>query len=295
MVATMSAIARVAERAADAIEQATFLDRLSDLGQRLTALLPPGRTKDLLSGTPIGHPAHPALVALPLGALSIAGLLDAVGAEAASSRRLKLLGLCAAVPAAAAGLSDWNDTQGPERRVGTTHALSNLSAIGMFAASCVVERPAARATLSLTGLGILGFGGWLGGHLAFALGVGVDTTAFQKPPTTWTDACALDQLEDGVPIAVTVEDAQVMIVRQGTSLHAIWNRCTHRGGPLHEGVLVDGCIECPWHQSRFDITDGSVARGPATRPQGVFEVRQVAGRVEVRREETRTMRLNPTR
>ncbi|MFE7416210.1 Rieske (2Fe-2S) protein [Rhodococcus sp. NPDC057529] len=72
------------------------------------------------------------------------------------------------------------------------------------------------------------------------------------------------------------------------------HRCTHLGAPPHDGSLDDGCIECPWHGSRFDVADGRVARGPATRPQQVYEARVRDGRIQVRQpDEQRTLRTNP--
>jgi nitrite reductase/ring-hydroxylating ferredoxin subunit len=75
----------------------------------------------------------------------------------------------------------------------------------------------------------------------------------------------------------------VLVVREGDRLLALADRCTHRGGPLHEGKVVVGCIECPWHQSRFRLSDGEVEQGPATQAQPVFEARVVDGNLEVRR------------
>jgi nitrite reductase/ring-hydroxylating ferredoxin subunit len=70
------------------------------------------------------------------------------------------------------------------------------------------------------------------------------------------------------------------------------DRCTNRGGPLHEGTVHDGCITCPWHESTFDGR-GRVVSGPATRPQPTLAVRIENGRIQVRRDEQRTLRLNP--
>ena len=69
-------------------------------------------------------------------------------------------------------------------------------------------------------------------------------------------------------------------------------RCTHRGGPLGDGELVDGCIVCPWHGSRFG-PDGTVRSGPATRPQPAFDVQVKGERIQVRRTEERSLRTNP--
>src|SRR5258708_8354336 len=55
--------------------------------------------------------------------------------------------------------------------------------------------------------------------------------------------------------------------------YAIRNTCTHLGGPLAQGKLEDGVVECPWHGSRFDLATGEVKRGPAKTPETVYEVK----------------------
>jgi nitrite reductase/ring-hydroxylating ferredoxin subunit/uncharacterized membrane protein len=291
----MLAVTRVLERLTSGVERAKALDRPADVAQGLTSRLGPGPVKDALSGTWIGHPLHPVLVTVPIGAFSGAVVLDLFRTEQSAARRLIAFGILSAVPTAAAGLSDWNDTQGAERRLGLAHAGFNVVALGLMTGSWLARRSGGRGQLlALSGLGVIGVSGWLGGHLSYALGVGVDTTAFLEPPTEWTDACAESELSDGAPLAVTVVDTPVLLVRDSGQLRAIGDRCTHRGGPLHEGKLSDGCVECPWHGSIFDLADGSVRRGPASRPAPVFEARVVDGRVQVRRDEESALRLNPT-
>jgi len=291
----MSNISALLERLADAVEHAEVLDRPAEIGQQLTGRLAAGPTKDVLSGTTLGHPLHPALVAVPIGAFAGAAVLDLTRGDATAARRLIGFGLLSAVPTAAAGVSDWGDTRGSERRVGVAHALLNVVGLGLYGASWLARRDdGGGKALSMAGLGLLGVSGWLGGHLAYAQGVGVDTTAFQRPPVNWTDACAEDELVEGVPQAVTVEDTPVLLLSRHGRLTAIGNRCTHRGAPLHEGTVVGDCVECPWHGSLFDLATGAVERGPATRPQPQLQTRIEGGRVQVRREEIRGLRLNPT-
>lgn len=56
-----------------------------------------------------------------------------------------------------------------------------------------------------------------------------------------------------------------------------------RLGPLSDGTIADGCVECPWHGSVFRLSDGWNVRGPATAPQPSFETRMSDdGTVEVR-------------
>lgn len=296
--ATSAVVSRLLDRLTDAVERAEALDPVADAIHRVASRVPAGAVKDALSGVAVAHPLHPALVAVPIGALTGAVALDVAGEDSAA-RRLVGLGLLSSMPAALAGLVDWSDTSGGERRVGVVHLGLNAAGLGLIAASWLARRPGAQGGrlrtgrwLTLGGLGVLGASGWLGGHLSYAIGVGVDTTAFQRPPTTWTDAVADHDLVEGAPLVVTVADLPVLLVRSEGRVHALGNRCTHRGGPLNEGALGDGCVECPWHGSRFDLTDGSVVRGPATRPAPLLETRIRDGRVQVRRSEPRALRRN---
>lgn len=271
------------------VERAEFLDapagKLADL---VGTWLKPGLVKDLLSGTGTGHPAHPILILLPLGSWASAFFLDIAGGNDAGSataaRRLIVLGNLTALPTALTGLSDWADTQGAERRVGLVHAALNVTALGLFTTSAVARRANTRGAGFVTaalGMGLVSASGWLGGHLAYARGVGTDTTAFEVAPSDWTDVGAVDDVSDK-PMRVDAGGVPVLLVRHAGELRAMSDRCTHRGGPLHEGTIEDGCVECPWHGSRFRLTDGQIARGPATRPQRAFEVRTLDGRVQVR-------------
>lgn len=290
----MPVIPRILERTLTALEGARLLDGLSATIDTVATWVPPGSLKDLLSGTPIGHAIHPSLVTVPIGSFTSALVLDLTDDAPHAARRLVGLGLLASVPTALAGLSDWSDTRGAERRIGVVHLGLNAVGLSLLAGSWVVRRRGDGTALALAGMGLVGVAGWLGGHLSYAMGVGVDTTAFLRPPTDWSDACALDDVVDATPRVVTVESMPILLVRRGDRVLAIGDRCTHRGGPLHEGTVDGDCVECPWHSSRFDLHDGTVRRGPATRPAPVFETRVVDGRVQVRRTEERTLRLNPT-
>lgn len=278
------------ESVIDRIERAAVLDGPADKAAGLvTKVLKPGPVKNLLSGTGSGHAAHPIIVLLPLGSWASALYLDALdglgkGSDGKAARRLLALGNLSAVPTVLTGLSDWADTQGAERRVGLVHASLNLTGIAFFVGSSIARAAGARklGTLSgLLGMGAVSAGGWLGGHLAYARGVGTDTTAFEVPPEGWTDVAAVDDVTNR-PLAVDVGGVAVLLVRDGQVIRALSDRCTHRGGPLHEGVVEDGCVVCPWHESSFRLSDGQVARGPATRPQRTFDVETVDGRVRVR-------------
>jgi len=287
---------RVSERMLDRLEREQRLDplagRTADVWSRM---LRSQRLRDVLSGRWLGHPLHPAAMLVPAGTLLSATMLDATGDPALrpAARRLIGIGLLSAVPTAAAGWSDWLDTQGAERRVGLVHATCNIVGIVSYAASWRQRRQGGNGIAAgLAGAAALGAGGWLGGHLAYALGVGVDTTAFQRGPAEWTDVAAASDVSAALR-QFDVQGVPVLLTRVNGQIVAIGDRCTHRGGPLAEGRRDGDCVVCPWHGSRFDLSTGEVLHGPATRPEPVYEVREIAGRVELRRAEVRALRANP--
>jgi nitrite reductase/ring-hydroxylating ferredoxin subunit len=262
------------------------MDSLDDRADRLSGIVNGvvGPAKSLLSGTWLGHPLHPLLTDVPIGCWTGAVLLDLAGGDdvAAAVDPLVGLGVLAALPTAVSGLSDWADTCGGERRIGLVHAAANGAALGLFTLSLVSSRGGARA-LRLLGLAAVGAGGYLGGHLSYARGLGVDHQAFIAKPGDWTGAIAAAALDEGVPVPARVGEAPVLLYRRGTQIYAVSDVCPHAGGPLHEGVVdADLCVTCPWHGSRFQLSDGRVVRGPATAPATVYEARVQRGRVQVR-------------
>ena len=260
------------------------------LGRAVRNAVPPGPLRDGLSGRALGHALHPLMTDLPIGTWTSANLLDAIGGRDAdrAARRLIAVGIAAALPAAATGLLDWADTEPVDdevRRVGVVHAASNVAALSLYSASLVARRrgaPRRGRLLGLAGAGALAFGGHLGGHLSFAKGVGVDATALGPALEDWTDAGPADDLPDGAAVSRRVAGVDVLLVREQAQIFALADRCAHRGGPLHDGTVDDGCVTCPLHGSRFRLADGSVERGPSPYPQPTFEVREAGGRLELR-------------
>jgi nitrite reductase/ring-hydroxylating ferredoxin subunit/uncharacterized membrane protein len=286
-----------AERLAGALETSPALGQAGGaLRRRLDPAARPGRLRDALSGRGLGHPLHPLLVAGPLGAWGSALLCDLTG-ESDAARRLTGAGVVAAVPTMLSGASDWLDTAGAEQRVGVAHLAGNLVATSLYAASWVARRrgrPGLGRGLAGAGAVAASGAGWLGGHLSYGLGVGVDTNAFDGGPGDWTPVEGALPEGDGMQ-RVQVGGLPLAAVRQGGAVSALADRCSHRGGPLSDGELDGGCVTCPWHGSRFDARTGAVRRGPATVPQPVYEVRLAAGGAEARRDEQRALRTNTAR
>jgi len=277
-----------ADRSLERLGDDTRLDAASRIVGRAARLLPAGgAVKDLLSGTWLGHALHPMLTDLPIGFWTSAMAFDFCGHKYDDAARLMVgLGIVSAIPTAVAGASDWNDTVGSPRRVGAVHALANSSAVVLYAGSWAARRRPGRRVAGI-GLGLAGatmatLGGLLGGHLMGALGVGVDTTAFEDEPTDWTPCCDLGGLSER-PIRVEVmPGTAVLVTRRGARVTAVNATCPHRGAPLDEGEVDGDVVTCPWHGSRFSLDDGSLLGGPSPMPLRRYEVRVQDDVVEVR-------------
>jgi nitrite reductase/ring-hydroxylating ferredoxin subunit len=188
--------------------------------------------------------------------------------------------------AAITGASDWSDTTGAPRRIGLIHGSANLVAAAAYAASLVLRRKGRRRrsiALSFFAFGWLGLAAYLGGELSSGMHLGVRHVAEPSPPPDgFTDVAADAEVEEGRPRSVEVASTKIVLVRQSGTVYALANACTHRGAPLSDGSMEDGCIRCPWHGSRFELSDGTVREGPATYAQASYDVRIAGGRIAVR-------------
>ena len=261
------------------------------IGKAVRDAIPKGPVKDAVSGTWLGHALHPLLTDMVIGPWTSALILDAVGGEdsAKAADLLVGVGIAASLPTALTGANDWADTEPADdsiRRVGWVHGMLNTAALGLFSASLVARRGGNRGRgklLAAAGGAVLGASGHLGGHLSYSQGVGVEQTAFDPGPEDWTPTIPAADLGEGQSACARADGTPILLVRSGGTVHALHDRCTHRGGSLAEGEIEDGCVKCPLHGSLFRLTDGAVERGPAAGPQPAFDVREQDGRLEVRR------------
>ena len=246
-------------------------------------------TKNVLNGVWLGHPLHPALTDVPIGAWTTSLIFDLLGLDRSADATLTL-GVVASIPTALAGAADWVDAGDEPRRVGFLHALLNVGALCLYLASMRARAAGSRALgvgLSATGFGIAALSAWLGGELVYRLGTSVNRNAWREPVQDFQVAADAASLQEGRltagKISVNGQDVPLVLLKRGTEILALGGTCSHWGGPLGEGKLVDDdCVQCPWHGSHFDMRDGSVHKGPATAPAPVFETRVRDGRVEVR-------------
>ncbi len=275
------------------VEGNSALDAVADrLAGPVATRRRPSGAKGLLTGTWLGHAFHPVLTDFADGSWMACSFLDLFGPRGAApaAQRLVGFGLVAAVPTALTGLAEWSDTEGNERRVGLLHLGTSTAAFALYGCSYLARRRHKHSAGVL--LGVLGgvvaiLDGYVGGHLTLALGVGVGHTAFWSGPAEWTEAVAVDALPEDTPTRAYVAGSGVVLVRRGDDVFAMVNRCTYRGGELHEGQLHGDAIVCPRHGCSFRLRDGAVLAGPASLPQTVLGVRVEQGRVKVKAQETR--------
>lgn len=276
--------------AAEKVGRIEELDRLAGPAAKVVKqAVGKGALKDLLSGSWLGHPLHPLLTDVTIGALTSATMLDVLAPERGEGAADVLVGIgvVSALPTVAAGAADWSDSYGEEMRTGVVHALSNAVGVGLYALSLRARRRGDRGTaraLGILGMTSMSIGGYLGGYLSHSRGVGVNHAFLEHPPQDWTAVLDDAALPEGTPTKVEAGGTSVLLHRRDGRVYAIANTCTHAGGPLDEGSIdEESCtVTCPWHQSVFRLEDGSVVHGPAAVPQTAFDVRVEGGRIEIR-------------
>lgn len=161
--------------ATEHIEKWEPLDQLDEVMSKAGA----AASRPGLRGDWLGHALHPMLTDLPLGMWMSAAVLDLIGGKSSrrAAQRLVGGGVLAAVPTAAAGLSEWESLpHRASRRVATVHAVGNTLVLGLYLRSWLARRSGRQATGVVWGLagGVLAIvTGYLGGHLSFTLGVGM--------------------------------------------------------------------------------------------------------------------------
>jgi nitrite reductase/ring-hydroxylating ferredoxin subunit len=206
-----------------------------------------------------------------------------------------------AVLAAVPGLIDYVFAVPPRSSAkdrATKHLLTNMTALALFTAARAGgngrRRPSAWSIAAeVTGAGLLAVGGWLGGTLVFRNQIAVDHRyadagkwqPLALPPAETgaeIDLGADDQLGVDQMKLLRLGDRRLVLARTETGYVAFDDRCTHKGGPLSDGTLACGIVQCPWHGSQFDVHTGAVRHGPAQEHVGVHEITAHEGRLRLR-------------
>ncbi len=261
---------------------------LGDLAHRFLFWLFQGvpAVRDLLVGRWLGHPLHAVLTDAPIGILFLVIVFDVIDDPGAAAITL-VLGILAMVAAALAGFADYADTDGKARERATLHATLMVTTLALYLVSLAFRLgsgPAA-STLgvwtSILAFLVLSSAAYVGGDVVYVLGNMVNRHAFRGAGTKWI-ALEPAELEEGqIPVGRLVKaklgSNELVLVRQGEQILALHNTCAHAGGPLHEGKLLGDVVECPWHYSRYRLSDGLVVQGPSVYDQPAYEVRERDG------------------
>lgn len=253
---------------------------------------PAYKIKDILNGVWLGHPIHPALVTFPIGAwsaslvLDLAWLSDEDEGVAKSADLLMWLGLGSAVGAAATGITNWLDIDGPPQRAGMLHGLLNGGVTLLNLTSGVLRITGQRRTaisLAATAFALTIYSAYLGGELAYSSAINVNRVAVEGGSDDFVAVIAEEDLVPGKLTRVDAAGIPAVLFKDKHGICAIAATCSHLGGPLDEGRYEDGVVYCPWHNSGFSMCDGNVMNSPAVYAQPTFAVRTRDGQVEVRR------------
>jgi nitrite reductase/ring-hydroxylating ferredoxin subunit/uncharacterized membrane protein len=291
------------ERIERGINSIGFLNALAkwlrDLLDQIFLNGPLNPLKNFLNGRWLEHPLHSVLTDVPIGAWLIAVIFDLValifrvpnlGVASAMAIGVGVLGAIATI---ATGLMDWQDVNPRELTVGLTHGLTNILGTVLFTISFFWRMAdnwqidGGKALLSIIAYGVLTLGAYLGGMLVFRMGAMVNRNAFESGPKDFVSVLPMQNLEENKPIRVDAKGHPVLLVRRGEEVYSVGAVCSHYGGPLEQGKLVDGRIECPWHYSQFTLEEGKVVGGPATSPLPEYENRISNGQIQVRMKQTK--------
>ncbi len=94
--------------------------------------------------------------------------------------------------------------------------------------------------------------------------------------TDFVRVASVGDVPQGEMLIVQMNGDDVVLANVDGEIYAFGGECTHRGGPLGDGVLEGAEVECPWHQGRFDVKTGEVVGEPPDSPIPSYQV-QVEG------------------
>jgi nitrite reductase/ring-hydroxylating ferredoxin subunit len=248
--------------------------------------------RNFLHGAWLGHPLHPAITDIVVGAYTTTAILDvaeAVGAgpRVAPATDIALTtGIVSGLAAAVAGITDWHVLKGKPKRIGFLHMIINVSATVLYVGSLIARKAGNRGLgrlLGWTAYGTVFGGAYLGGHLVFVNKIGVDHAAEWEQTDEYRTVMPEGDLTAGELRKVMLNETPVVLIRRGRSVTAMSDTCAHEGCSLAEtGKLEDDSIRCRCHGSRYRLADGRVVEGPSAYPQPVYDVRIRGGQIEVR-------------
>ena len=285
-------LGRYVTRAVDA--QSRWSKPLGDFNHRwLGALFHPIRPiQNFLNGSWLGHPVHAVVTDVPIGAMTVSIIADVIGQPVVADVSL-VLGVLAMVASAVTGAADYTEVDGTARNRATVHSVIMVVALVLYLISLAIRSgsPADRLApilISVVAYLLLSLGAAIGGDLVYLIGTHVNRHAWRGAGAKWIklELGELADIPEGGPTKLKAGINDLAVVRDGDRILAVHAQCAHAGGPLNEGSLVGGAIECPWHGSRYRMADGHNVRGPSMYDQPAYDVRPAdGGGWEVRRQQ----------
>jgi nitrite reductase/ring-hydroxylating ferredoxin subunit/uncharacterized membrane protein len=227
---------------------------------------------------------------VPVGALTVSIVADLISQHVVADVAM-VLGVLAMVGAAVTGLADYAEVDGLGRNRATVHGTIMVVTLVLYLVSLAIRagNPPDRlpaVVVALVAYLLLALGAAIGGDLVYLIGTHVDRHAWRAISGKWVglDLGSLTDIPEGGPTKLKAGINDLAVIRNGDSILAVHAQCAHAGGPLADGELVDGQVQCPWHGSRFRLADGHVTRGPSMYDQPAYEIRRTeSGGWEARR------------
>jgi nitrite reductase/ring-hydroxylating ferredoxin subunit/uncharacterized membrane protein len=244
------------------------------------------------------HPIHPALIPFPFAFLLGAFFFDLAGVLVGRQQlwetgaHLTIAGIATGLLAAIPGTIDYLYTVPPNssgKKRATRHALGNVTALAIFGVSWLLRGEnlvpgIPTLALEFVGSGVLSYSGYLGGTLVIRNMVSVDhrygnagkwqEATFTAKPGQPLVIGSTDDLKESQMKLLWINGKRLVLARTAAGYRAFDDGCTHRGGSLAGGVLIDDTVQCLWHGSQFDTASGKVHCGPAKKPIRTYEVKE---------------------
>lgn len=251
------------------------------------------------------HPIHPMLVAFPIGLFITSFVFDVLSAAASNPQfaaagwYCAIAGLIGGAAAAVPGAIDLLTVVPPSssgKKRGFLHGGLNACVLGLFIVMAA-RRGSSAATpdglsfaLSGGGVVLLLISGWLGATLVYRNQIGVDHRYagagkwLERTLADWSrPVCNQSELGEGQMMLAHIAGERIVVARCPEGYAAFSDHCTHKGGPLADGVLAGCTVQCPWHGSQFDIHSGRVVAGPAKQKVDLYDVEIRGGEVYVQK------------
>jgi nitrite reductase/ring-hydroxylating ferredoxin subunit/uncharacterized membrane protein len=247
------------------------------------------------------HPLHPILIAFPIAfftgtlVFDLLWLLQGNPNFGVVASYLEISGIFTALVAAIPGAIDYFTIVPPgssAKKRATSHALINISNIIVFAIAYVLRNEdyskLAFIVPEFIGMVLLSIAGWMGGTLVYRNQIAVDhryagagrwQEEYLSAKDGKVEVCKSDDLKTDQMKLIHMNGKRIVIGKTEQGYAAFEDSCTHRGGPLSDGVMICGTVQCPWHGSQFDVKTGNLKSGPAKEKINVYPVTEENGKV----------------